>query len=129
MRLNRIVCALLYCAPLVSGACAKGSQPASPVSRDGGETEIDGSCEALEHKVSLLYEQAAKGDGVAANLQGEFVSANVTMVMNDCQLRPAVRISCLQEATTVAEVESKCLEYLDDQGTVEGYRFAGTAPQ
>lgn len=123
MRLSLIASSLL-----LLGACAKGSQPASPVSRDGGETNIELSCGAMEHKVESLYKEAAERQEVAVNLRTEFVSANLHMVMRDCQLSPQVRTECLQQALHVQDIESKCLEYLDDQGTVEGYRFAGATP-
>ncbi len=116
---------LIGCALLLLGSCAKGSQPASPVSRDGGETDVAVSCGAMEHKLKMLYQDSAKDEGVAPNLQSEYISANVHMVMSDCNLSPAVRTTCLQQAKDVQEVESKCLEFLDEQGTVEGYRFAG----
>jgi hypothetical protein len=119
---------LIGCALLLLGSCAKGSQPASPVSRDGGETDVTVGCGAMEHKLKTLYQDSAEREGVAPNLRSEYISANVHMVMNDCKLSPTVRTNCLQQAKSADEVESKCLEYLDDQGTVEGFRFAGSAP-
>jgi hypothetical protein len=120
MRLHLIACTLL-----LSAACAKGSKPASPVSNDGGATAIVPSCEAMESKVEALYREAAETDKVAANLRSDFVSANLHMVLTDCRLSPADRTACLRRATSIEEIESTCLEFLDDQGTVEGYRFGG----
>jgi hypothetical protein len=119
---------LIGCALLLLCSCAKGSPPASPVSRDGGETDVTVSCGAMEHKLKTLYQDAAELEGVAPNLRSEYISANIHMVISDCQLSPAVRTTCLQQAKNAQEVESKCLEYLDDQGTVEGYRFSNSAP-
>lgn len=125
MRLRSAAAALLASGSLFLGGCPKGGTPASPVSGDGGSTKIEVSCAALEHKVSVLYKEAAESSGLAPNLHSEFVSANLQMVMNDCKLRPAVRAECLEKASSVPQMEAECLEFLDDQGTVEGYRFAG----
>lgn len=113
------------CALCLGSACAKGSQPTTTVSHDGGATEIAPSCAAIEARVKSLYEEAAEQEGIAMNLRSEFVSANLHMVMKDCRLSPANRTSCLREAKSVEAVEGTCLEYLDDQGTVEGHQFAG----
>jgi hypothetical protein len=108
---------------LALGSCAKSSQPASPVSRDGGETDIIRSCEGMHSKIEGLYQAEAEATEIPANRRGEFVSANLHMVMSDCRLSPARSYSCLQRATTVREVEQECLVFLDDEGTVEGFRF------
>ena len=126
MRLRTAAAALLASGLLLLGGCPKRGTPASPVSRDGGSTKVELNCDALVNRVSMLYQEAAKREGLAANLQDEFVSANVKMVMDDCRLSPVVRSECLQRVNTVAQLEAECLEFLDDQGTVEGYRFGGS---
>jgi hypothetical protein len=105
------------------GSCAKGSKPASPVSRDGGETDIIRSCEGMQSKVEGLYEAEAIKTEVPPNRRSEFISANTHMVLSDCRLSPAESYSCLQHATTVAQMEHDCLVFLDDEGTVEGFQF------
>jgi hypothetical protein len=118
---------LIGCALLLLSSCAKGSQPATPVSRDGGETDVALGCGAMEQKLRSLYQASAELEGVAPNLQSEYISANVHMVITDCKVSPTVRTTCLQRAKTAQDVEAKCLEYLDDQGTVEGFRFSNSA--
>lgn len=115
---------LLLAALLMLGACPKGNKPASPVSRDGGETDIVRTCQAMHSKVEGLYQKEADREGIAPNLRSEFVEANLHMVMRDCRQRPALGYACLQRSRSVAELEADCLIFLDDEGTVEGFRFA-----
>jgi hypothetical protein len=114
---------VIFAAVLMLGACAKTSKPASPVTRDGGETNIVQNCGAMQHKVKSLYEEAADSEAIVPNRRSEFIAANLHMVMSDCRLSPAQGYACLQQVKTAKELENACLVYLDDEGTVEGYRF------
>ena len=98
--MNVLSAAILASGLLFLGGCPnKGGTPVTPVPSDGATTTTTTpSCEALEDKVSKLYEEAAKRDGVAADLQSEFVADSLKMVMNDCHLSPVVRGECLQKS-------------------------------
>ena len=125
MRSTLLIAALLMLGML--GACSKGNKSALRISGDGVETDIVRSCAAMQHRVEELYQQAAEQSGMAANRRSEFVSANLHMVMSDCRLNPTEGYACLQEAKSVTELEDRCLVPLDDEGSVEGSRFASEA--
>ena len=108
-------------------ACGSPSTP--PVEPTGGATTGNSSgggvplsgttCDAVRAKVEELYRAAARGgDPVRVN---EAVADNTTMVMNDCAKAPDKATACITAATTVHELEARCLEPLDDEGT-EGDR-------
>jgi hypothetical protein len=39
------------------------------------------------------------------------------MVMNDCAKAPDKVVACINSVSTIAELETKCLRPLDDEGT------------
>ena len=56
-------------------------------------------------------------EGEATVLVADDSPDNVAMVMNDCNKDPAKVSACVGKASTVAELEAKCLKQLDDEGT------------
>lgn len=118
MRSIPIAC---LCVFLIGCGSNKSSQRASNRG-DGGTVSLQG-CDALKAKVEGLYRKSAKSEEVSINLQSEYISANLHMVMKDCQ-RDAAVLPCLQRSKSVAEIESNCLLPLDDQGNAEAKEFS-----
>ena len=101
-------------------------KPGGSQVRDGGEQPVAAAqCESLMGKIEGLYRQAAVDEGVAANLQTEFVQDLATMVLHDCRTNPEALVPCIQGAEDVRALEAACVLALDDEGTVEGRRFGG----
>lgn len=109
-------------------ACACPKPPAGPA---GGTAAGSGSssgvqpaataCDALRPKVEQLYRAAARnGDPKRVD---EIVADNTAMVMNDCRKAPDKATACITAATTTQELEARCLEPIDDEGT-EGDKAA-----
>jgi hypothetical protein len=96
-------------ATLASACPGKGGPPAT----GGGDPAR--LCEGLRPKIDRLYraEAAAKEPQRA----DEALADNTTMVMNDCIKAPARVAPCVDRASTVAEVEQRCLLPLDDEGS------------
>lgn len=107
----------LIAAMLIAGACACPGPRTSKVG--GGSGSGDGSaartCEDLRGKVERLYR--AEAQAKEPNRLEEAVADNTTMVMNDCARAPAKVIACVDQVSTIAELEQRCLEPLDDEGT------------
>lgn len=108
---------------LVSASC--GTKPPATSGEGGGAAAS--LCEAQRTKVEQLYRRAAlerepAGSASAARID-EQVADNTAMVMNDCVLDPQARASCIAAATSVSEIQARCLIPLDDEGT-EGDRIA-----
>ena len=82
------------------------------------------NCEESEATVRALYLEAAESEGVASNLQSDYLQANVQMTMNDCRLDPNRVIACLHRAKSAEQIENRCLTPLDEAGTTEGKLFA-----
>jgi hypothetical protein len=104
-------------------ACGSPSKP--PVVASGGSTASGGAaassaCDAVRGKVEQLYRAAAHGEPARV---AEMVADNTTMVMNDCARAPDQAPACITAATTVQELEARCLVPIDDEGT-EGDRRA-----
>lgn len=98
------------------GACAcKSNKGTGPGTGSGAD------CAAIEPHVHDLYKAEATAGGSGENVDEE-VADNVTMVMNDCAASPDKVAPCATGAKTVAELESKCLLPLDDEGS-EGDKF------
>ena len=89
-----------------------GSGSAKPDRADPTVT----SCDAAKAKVASLYRVEGL-TGKDAKRIDDFVADNVAMVMADCAKQPAKVVPCLASAATVADIETKCLELLDDEGT------------
>ena len=110
-RLAVAVAALLAC-----GCSAKGGTPVggTPVggSNDGSAARL---CDGVRAKVERLYR--AEAEAKEPKRVDEAVADNTTMVMNDCAKAPAKVAACVNEASSVAALEQKCLAPLDDEGT------------
>jgi len=100
---------------LVVGACP-GKQATGGGSTGGSGSGPAGSrCEAARAAVERLYRaEATEPDPTRL---ATWVADNTTMVLNDCVKDPGKRVPCIQRATSVAELESKCVSPLDDEGT------------
>ena len=73
------------------------------------------TCDGLRARVEALYR--AEAQAKEPKRVEEAVADNTTMVLNDCAKAPDKVVACVNEATTIAELESKCLRPLDDEGT------------
>ncbi len=107
---------------LIVASCGQSKAPARPLPHgDGGQVA---SCEPAAEKAAILYKQAAFDEGLAPNLHADFTEANVHMVMVDCRANPEAVVRCVSKATSVAQLESRCLAPLDDAGEAEGRYFS-----
>jgi hypothetical protein len=109
-----ILIALVACGgpakpPAVPGEGATTGGPASGVQPNAP------ACDAARGKIEQLYRTEAK-DREPARLD-ELVADNTTMVMNDCRKAPDKVPACITAATTVKELEARCLVPLDDEGS------------
>jgi hypothetical protein len=105
-------------------ACGCGNKPPSTGNTSGstGSAAPSGTaCDPLRARVAELY-RAHLRDRDPARL-AEAVADNTTMVMNDCLQAPDTTAACIAAATTVPELEARCLIPLDDEGT-EGDKLA-----
>lgn len=95
-------------------ACS-GANENVPPTGSGSGTPAAAACEGTRAKVEQLYRTEAEGkeptrvDGAVAD--------NTQMVMNDCAKDPAKVVACISGISTIAELESKCLRPLDEEGT------------
>lgn len=99
---------------LVATACPSKQGPAG-----GGVSAGSGSavatCADAHATVERLY-RAEATDADAARRE-TWIADNTAMVLNDCAKDPAKRVPCIQRATSVADLENKCVAPLDDDGT------------
>lgn len=108
-----IVVALLACG---------SSPPQGPGAPGGGSAssaEPRTPCDAVRARVEQLYRSGAR-DRAPARI-AELVADNTAMVMNDCRKAPDKTTACITAATSAAELETRCLIALDDEGS-EGDR-------
>lgn len=116
-----ILVALLACGsrpPVGPAGGTTGEGPASGVDPTGT------ACEPLRGKVEQLYRaEAAKARAPDPARVNEAIADNTTMVMNDCVQAPGKATACITAATTVRELEARCLIPIDDEGT-EGDQLA-----
>lgn len=101
---------------IVIAACSGQSPPVTNGTGTGSTTAPPAAaCEGIKAKVEQLYRAEAEAkepkhvDGAVAD--------NTQMVMNDCAKDPGKVSACVQAASSVAELETKCLRQLDDEGT------------
>jgi hypothetical protein len=102
-------------------ACSGGKAP--PVTGSGSNPPATASaCDDVRAKVEQLYRADAevkepkRVDGAVAD--------NTQMVMNDCAKDPSKVAGCIGGIATLAELETKCLRPIDDEGT-EGNELTG----
>jgi len=120
-------------AGLLVGACAcKSKDHTGP--GGGGHGSGSGSaagCDQVKDHVEKLYRAEAEASAAAVVAAGkdpikpetidETVADNLAMVMTDCAASAKVA-PCAGKASTLAELEERCLVPLDDEGS-EGERF------
>ena len=73
------------------------------------------TCDQVKPRVEALYRGEAQQKEPAR--VDEAVADNTTMVMTDCARTPDRAPACITAATTVRDLESRCLIPLDDEGT------------
>ncbi len=114
-----IVLALLGC------ACSSHARP-GPAGTATGSGSASGvkpgtACDAQRPKIEQLYR--ARAQNREPSRVDEAVADSTTMVMNDCVQSPDKTAACIAAATTVQDLEARCLIPLDDEGT-EGDKLA-----
>jgi hypothetical protein len=108
---------------LAACACKNGRGGGNGRGTGTGPPPGGGECGALQAHVEELYraEALAAEEGTAPATgtaeRDEAIADNVTMVMNDCAAQPAKVAPCVKEATSVAELEDRCLIPLDEEGS------------
>lgn len=109
---------LLCASGLVLMACACPGKAAAPTSQGGSAAPVgapsrDG-CAAVRAHVEQLYR--AEAQIAEPRRVDEAVADNTAMVMADCEVAPAKVSACVSAATTVHQIETKCLSRLDETG-------------
>ena len=99
-----------------------GSGSGSSVAPDKSIT----SCDSARTRVEGLYRAEGMTTKEAKRIDA-YVADNWQMVAADCAKAPDKVVPCLAAAGTVADLESKCLEQLDDEGT-EGDKLKKGTP-
>ena len=104
---------------LVGLGCS-GKPASEPVARPGsgaaaGAAQISPACEAVRPRVEQLYR--AEAQAREPGRVDEAVTDNTTMVMNDCGKAPDKVAACVTSASTVKDLEARCLAPIDDEGT------------
>ncbi len=94
-------------------ACSGKSSP--PVTGSGSNPPVSGACEAQRPKLEKFYRAEAEAKE-PKHVDGAVVD-NTQMVLNDCVRDPQRVSACVRDATSVAEIESRCLRPIDDEGT------------
>ena len=95
--------------------------PGKPPSGPGGSGSGSGSgepvatCEALRGKLEQLYR--AEATEREPKRVDDYVADNTTMVLADCAKQGDVAIRCIDAAASIAEIESRCVVPLDDEGS------------
>jgi hypothetical protein len=105
---------------LLGGACSSqprpGPGPAPTGSGSASGVKPTGTvCDAQRAKIEQLYRARAR-DREPSRVE-EAVADNTTMVLNDCVQAPDKTAACIAAATTVQDLEARCLVPLDDEGT------------
>lgn len=119
LRVATLVAVLLSacaCKQKGSGGTGPGGDGGKPVDRGGDPA----ACDGVRGKVSGLYQAAAERTKMTA----EEVADNTAMVIAECRGAPDHVIGCVENVTSVAQLESQCLAPLDDEGS-EGLQFQG----
>jgi len=123
MRPHWISAYLLACACACVCACSGKHDPTvgGAGAPNGPSAKPAGACEDIRAKVEQLYR--AEAQAKEPKRVDEAVADNTAMVMSDCAKAPAKVAACVTAASTVAELEKKCLAPLDEEGTEgEGLR-------
>ena len=103
-------------AVLLAGACTCSGSRGPKV---GGGGSSDGTavraCDEIRAKVERLYR--AEAQAKEPKRVEEAVADNTTMVLNDCAKAPSKVVACVNDVSSIAELEKRCLASLDDEGT------------
>ncbi len=95
-------------------ACSGKSTP--PITGGGSNPPpISDACAAQRPKLEQLYRAEAEAKE-PKRVEGA-VADNTQMVLDDCAKDPPRVSACVRDATSVAEIESRCLRPIDDEGT------------
>ncbi|MEJ7602765.1 MAG: hypothetical protein WKG01_33060 [Kofleriaceae bacterium] len=100
-------------------ACACPSKPTTTGTGNGtGHTAtgtLPAACEGIRGKLQQLYRAEAQAKEPARVEQA--VADNTAMVLADCAAQPDKVAACVRDASTVQDVEARCVTPLDDEGT------------
>jgi hypothetical protein len=108
--MNRLLAAALWIA-----ACGSRTPPGTMQGSASGSGASGGPCEAMRGRVEQLYR--AEAQAKEPSRVDAAVVDNTAMVMTDCAQDPDKVAACLAAATTVADLEARCLAPIDDEGT------------
>jgi hypothetical protein len=106
-------------ASLLAACACKNKTDTGPGGGNGSGTGGAVRCEEIKAHVEKLYRAEATGEDI-----DEQVADNTQMVMNDCERKPEAVATCARDATSVADLEQRCLIPLDQEGS-EGDVFSG----
>jgi len=104
-------------------ACGHADRPPHEPTAGSGSTAgtvRGGPCDAVRGRVEQLYRAEARAAEPAR--VDEAVADNTAMVMTDCARVPEKIAACITAATSVKDLEARCLVPIDDEGT-EGDRL------
>ena len=96
-------------------AACPGKPPSGPGGGSGSGEPGVATCEALRGKLEQLYR--AEATEREPKRVDEYVADNTAMVLADCAKQGDVAIRCVDAAASIAEIESKCLVPLDEEGS------------
>ena len=119
--MTRWLVALIIVGCGTTPAIAPTGGSAGPAATPSGGLPTGTACDGARAKIEQLYRTSAHGKQPAR--VEEIVADNTTMVMNDCVTSPDKIAACVAAATSVTELEARCLIPLDDEGS-EGDRRA-----
>jgi hypothetical protein len=104
-------------------ACACPSKSTSGPTSGSGSAKVVApppttaitSCDTARDKIEALYR--AEAQVKEPKRVDEAIADNTAMVLADCKKAPDRVVPCLATAQTLADVETKCVKQLDDEGT------------
>lgn len=107
---------------VVMFACACPSKPTTTGTGNGtghATGALPAACEAIRGKLQQLYRAEAQAKEPAR--VEEAMADNTAMVLADCVAQPASLreqlAACVRGASSVVDIESRCVIPLDDEGT------------
>ena len=101
---------------VVACACPSKKTEAPPPPTSAPEaTKPINTCDDARPKLEALYR--AEAQQKEPKRVEEAVADNTAMVLKDCKQAPEKAVPCLAAATSIEDVEKKCMIQLDDEGT------------